>query len=132
MHDRGLIYSGLVIFLALATFPLWHNLSAGVTAKGPAVRLPARARQCVAPLNYMRTSHMSLLMDWREKAVRAGIRDFTAFDGQHYRMSLTPTCLEQCHGAKAEFCDRCHNYAAVSPSCWNCHLDSQPVLRSAR
>jgi hypothetical protein len=75
---------------------------------------------------------MKLLMDWRDKAVRGGIRDFTAPDGKHYNMSLTPTCLEQCHGAKADFCDRCHNYAAVSPPCWNCHLDSKPLLRSVR
>ena len=31
MRDRGLIYSGLVLFLGLATFPAWHNLSAHVT-----------------------------------------------------------------------------------------------------
>ncbi|HUI54302.1 MAG TPA: sulfate reduction electron transfer complex DsrMKJOP subunit DsrJ [Bryobacteraceae bacterium] len=132
MRDRGLIYSGLAIFLALVTFPAWHNLSAGVTAKGPNVRLPASEKQCVAPAEYMRTSHMTLLMNWRDEVVRAGGRDYTAPDGKRYVMSLTPTCLEQCHGTKAEFCDRCHNYAAVSPACWNCHLDSRPVLRSAR
>ncbi len=132
MRDRGRIYSGLAIFLVLATFPAWHNLSAHVSAKGPNVRLPVRDKQCVASLEYMRTSHMNLLMDWREKVVRAGGRDFTAPDGKHYNMSLTPTCLEQCHGAKADFCDRCHDYAAVSPSCWNCHLDSKSALRSAR
>jgi len=130
MRDRGLIYSGLLTFLAFATFPAWHNLSAHVTAKGPDVRLPAREKQCVAPVEYMRTSHMNLLIDWREKVVRAGARDYAASGGKHYNMSLTPTCLEQCHGAKADFCDRCHNYEAVSPPCWNCHLDSQPVPRS--
>jgi hypothetical protein len=132
MHDRASIYSGLAIFLALGTFPAWHNLSAHVTAKGPDLRLPASEKQCVAPLDYMRTSHMNLLIDWRQKVVRDGGRDFSAVNGKHYNMSLTPTCLEQCHGAKADFCDRCHNYAAVSPPCWNCHLDSKPLLRSAR
>ncbi len=131
MRDRGLIYSGLAIFLVLVTFPAWHNLSAHVTAKGPNLRLPAGEKQCVAPLEYMRTSHMNLLADWREKVVRTGARDFTSPAGKRYNMSLA-TCLEQCHGAKAEFCDHCHNYAGVSPSCWNCHPDSKPVLRSAR
>ena len=22
-----------------------------------------------------------------------------------------------------DFCDRCHNYLAVSPYCWDCHVD---------
>jgi len=131
MRDRGVIYSALAIFLALATFPAWHNLSAHVTAKGPNVRLPARGKQCVAATEFMRTSHMKLLLDWRETVVREGTRDF-ASGGKHFNMSLTPTCLEQCHGARADFCDRCHDYAAVSPSCWNCHQDAQPTLRSAR
>jgi hypothetical protein len=119
MRDRGAIWSGVAIFLALATFPVWHNLASHVTAKGPDVRPPAREKQCVAPVEYMRTSHMKLLIDWREKVVREG--------GDPSRMSLTPTCLEKCHGSKSEFCDRCHNYAAVAPSCWNCHQDFKPV-----
>jgi hypothetical protein len=38
-------------------------------------------------------------------------------------MSLSNTCLD-CHSNKAEFCDRCHNYASVSPYCWDCHIDN--------
>jgi hypothetical protein len=132
MRDRGLIYSGLAVFLMLMTLPAWHNLAAGVTAKGPVLRLPVNEKQCVAPVEYMRTSHMKLLIDWRETVVRSESRGFTALNGQHYKMSLTPTCLEQCHGAKKDFCDRCHDYAAVSPPCWSCHQDSQPLLRSAK
>ncbi|MDR3699353.1 MAG: sulfate reduction electron transfer complex DsrMKJOP subunit DsrJ [Candidatus Sulfopaludibacter sp.] len=132
MRDRGLIYSALALFLGLVTFPAWHNLSAHVTGKGPEVRLPVNAKQCVAPVEYMRTSHMNLLIDWRETVVRTGRRDFTAAGGKHYNMSLTPTCLEQCHGARKDFCDRCHDYAAVSPPCWNCHQDAKAVLRSAK
>jgi hypothetical protein len=131
MRDRGTIYCGLAVFLALATFPAWHNLQAGVTAKGPAIKLPVRAKQCVAPVEYMRTAHMNLLMGWRETVVRTGTRGFTSVDGKPYNMSLTPTCLEQCHGSKADFCDKCHTYAAVSPPCWNCHVDAPPALRSA-
>jgi hypothetical protein len=36
-------------------------------------------------------------------------------------MSLTNTCLD-CHPNKDTFCDRCHNYMAVSPYCWDCHI----------
>jgi hypothetical protein len=50
------------------------------------------------------------------------VRTFTAFDGKSYTMALTQTCLK-CHASKADFCDRCHNYAGVAPYCWDCHID---------
>ena len=40
-------------------------------------------------------------------------------------MSLTEHLPEACHANKAEFCDRCHNYAAVKPYCWDCHIDTK-------
>ncbi len=132
MRDRPIIYCGLLIFLGLATLPVWRNLAARVTAKGPAPALPAVAKQCVAPLDYMRRSHMNLLFEWRDSAVRRGVRDYAAADGKHYNMSLTGTCLGQCHGAKADFCDRCHNYTAVALPCWDCHEDSKAAPGSAR
>jgi len=132
MRDRPIIWSGLLIFLAFLTLPVWHNLSAHVTAKGPQPVLPRSEKQCVAPLDFMKTSHMKLLLDWRDSVVRTGAREYTTADGRRYNMDLTVTCLRQCHGARADFCDRCHTYAAVSPSCWNCHLDSKGLLRSSR
>ena len=50
------------------------------------------------------------------------------------RISLTGTCLQQCHVNKQEFCDRCHNYAAASPYCWDCHIDPRQaaVVASVR
>jgi len=132
MRDRPVIYAGLLIFLALFTWPMWRNLAARATTTGPRPTRPAHEKQCIAPVAYMRSSHMRLLLDWRNSAVRQGARDLAAFDGRHYRMSLTGTCLTQCHGTKADFCDRCHDYAAVSLRCWDCHHDPPPVLRSAR
>ena len=133
MRDRPIIYCGLLIFLLLVTFPVWHNLSAAVNAKGPNPAKPATARQCVAPVEFMRSSHMTLLLDWREDVVRGGERDFVAPDGKRYEKSLTSTCLKECHNTgKAEFCDRCHNYEAVSLPCWNCHQDYKAVPGSAQ
>jgi hypothetical protein len=128
MRDRPIIYSGLAVFLALFTFPVWRNLLAGATTKGPGQVLPRTAKECVAPIEYMKTSHMKLLLDWRDQAVRLNNREFVAYNGKTYTRNLTATCLGQCHGAKADFCDRCHNYAAVSATCWDCHLDPQRTL----
>jgi hypothetical protein len=76
----------------------------------------------------MRKNHMSLLLTWRQLAVREGDREYVASDGKHYDMRLTGTCL-RCHSNKAEFCDRCHDYVPVKPRCWNCHVI--PEKRSA-
>jgi hypothetical protein len=132
MRDRGRIWLGLAIFLILLTLPVWHNLSAHANSKGPNPVLPPPARQCVAPADFMKTSHMRFLLVWRDTAIRSGNREYVSARGAHFTISLTNTCLTQCHGARADFCDRCHNYAAVTPSCWDCHRDAPPTLRGSR
>ncbi len=122
MRDKPLILGGLVTFLVLITFPIWWDSAAKVSSKGPEPVLPAKEKTCVAPTEYMKTSHMKLLIAWREQVVRNDIRTYTAFDGKTYKMSLTGTCLG-CHTDKAQFCDRCHNYAGVNVYCWDCHID---------
>jgi len=132
MRDRPAIFAGLIVFVGLFTFPLWYGHAAKTSAAAPDIKLPAQEKQCVAPLNYMRDSHMQLLVDWREQVVRENQRQFTAYNGKVYDKSLTRTCLEQCHTNKAEFCDRCHSYAGVSgPYCWDCHVEKQLTARSA-
>ena len=32
------------------------------------------------------------------------------------------SCMS-CHSNKDEFCDRCHDYLAVKPYCWECHVE---------
>ncbi len=99
----------------------------------PELKLPASARECVAPISYMKTSHMKLLNEWRDQAVRSGNRTFTAYNGRTYAISLTATCLQQCHEDKAAFCDRCHAYNGVkSPSCWDCHIDPKLAQKPPR
>jgi hypothetical protein len=131
MRDRGIIFTGLAIFLCAITFPIWWNLAYGKTSRGPDLRKPAGAN-CILPVNQMRTSHMDLLMDWREAVVRTGARNYHASDGRNYRMSLTRTCLGECHSSKSEFCDRCHDYAAMKPYCWDCHVDPQQPTPGGR
>jgi hypothetical protein len=115
---------GLLLFLAVITFPFTYNLAAGKTSKPPDLKLPENEKQCVAPTEYMRSSHMQLLRDWRENVVRRNIRVHTTPDGRSFNIGLTRTCLMQCHTNKADFCDRCHNYMGVEgPYCMDCHVD---------
>ena len=69
----------------------------------------------------MRTSHMKLLDEWRHEVVRDGDRFYKAANGETYYKSLQVTCME-CHSNKSKFCDQCHDYMAVSPYCWDCHI----------
>jgi len=130
MRDRPLILGGLIVFLALVTFPVWYNAAAGSSSRPPQLKLPAGQKECVAPVAFMKTSHMQLLIDWREGAVRDNVRTFAAYNGKKYNVSLTNTCLDchavQARGGQADFCGRCHDYAGVTPKCWNCHNDRAP------
>jgi len=120
MYDGGKIIAGLVIFLGLITFPVWSNIADGDADFVPQPKIITEATNCVAPVEYMRSSHMDILNEWRDLVVREGKRVYVAFDGKEHEMSLTNTCLD-CHSNKAEFCDQCHNYVGVKPYCWDCH-----------
>ncbi|MFC1939331.1 sulfate reduction electron transfer complex DsrMKJOP subunit DsrJ [Chloroflexota bacterium] len=120
MYDANKIVPGIIIFFILLTSPIWFTAASGKTTYTPQPQIVTEEEECVQPTEWMRVNHMDLLIDWRETVVRTGNRTWTASDGQEYNMSLTNTCLS-CHSNKADFCDQCHNYAGVSPECWNCH-----------
>jgi hypothetical protein len=122
MRDRHVIVAALVVFVVLVASPVWYARAAGVRARGPEPKLPEHEKACVMPVEYMRASHMDLLMTWRDLAVRQNVHTWTAPDGKAHAIDLSGTCLS-CHASKAEFCDQCHSYAAVSLSCWECHVD---------
>ncbi|MFH1416869.1 MAG: sulfate reduction electron transfer complex DsrMKJOP subunit DsrJ [Planctomycetota bacterium] len=122
MSDKGTIVAGLVVFLALAAFPFWYALGVGGDVSPPDLELPTDATQCVEDTEYMKAEHMDLLNRWRDAVVRDGEREYTSESGEKYTMSLTGTCLG-CHADREAFCDRCHDYANVEPSCWDCHLE---------
>jgi hypothetical protein len=124
MHDGGKIIVGVAVFVILITFPFWSNLVRGEPAGVPDPKIVTEEEECVAPTEYMRSSHMALLNEWRDQVVREGYRVYVSANGQEHPMSLTNGCLE-CHPNKAEFCDECHNYLGVTPYCWDCHLESK-------
>jgi hypothetical protein len=127
MRERVAIAGGLGLFLILVTFPVWYGRVAGTAPRAPELARPAGPTACVAPAAFMRASHMDLLADWRDRVVRRGDRTPLLVGGTPHARSVTGTCLK-CHAVKADFCDRCHTYAGVTPQCWGCHVDP----RSAR
>jgi cytochrome c len=125
LYDAGKIIAGIVIFLILITFPLWYGKGKAVAPPDLELNTPAiqqlADKRCVEDTAFMRANHMKLLATWRDDVVRDGKRFYTASDGRIVEMSLTGSCLK-CHSNKDRFCDRCHDYAGVKPTCWNCHI----------
>ncbi len=84
---------------------------------------PARAGSvCVEPAAFMVPEHPVLLNQWRDAVVRDGETEYTSRSGDTHVMSLTKTCLD-CHGEPQGFCVRCHEFAGVRETCWDCHVD---------
>jgi len=125
MYNGGKILLGIFVFLALATYPFYNNIGKANARPEPSTDTPAiqklAQKKCIEPEAFMKSEHMQLLNQWRDAAVRDGNRIYVAGDGQRYDISLQNTCVK-CHSNKKEFCDSCHNYAGVSPYCWDCHL----------
>ena len=124
MNSKVLIVTGVVIFLLIVLFPFWYMR--GKAAPAPEVELTPKAKaaqKCVRSTEYMKAEHMQLLDVWRDAVVREGKRIYVNPAGKEFNMSLSNTCLD-CHSNKAEFCDRCHNYASVRPYCWSCHIEN--------
>lgn len=133
MYDTMKILFGLFVFVAFFTAPLWFN-SFGTPDYKPEIVYPANYDECIASKEYMNHYHMNILNDWRDQVVRADIRFFVKdgspylINGEKAEMSLSHTCMK-CHDNKSEFCDRCHDYLAVKPYCWDCHVAPEEVKK---
>lgn len=127
MYNKGYIITGLVIFVLFVTFPIWFNgLDAGPLPK-PELP-PGGEKQCVAPTAEMRDTHMQLLNEWRDDVLRNSNRVTVTVDGKEYKKGLQIACM-QCHSNKEKFCDTCHDYAAVVPTCWDCHITPEELAK---
>lgn len=127
MNDRPRIVLALVAFLALAAYPVWKSLAR------PAPIVPDLERAtdsigCVEDTVWMKAHHEELLNEWRTAVVRDGERTYVSTSGRKWDMNLTGTCMK-CHTSRRAFCERCHTYASVQLTCWNCHVAPGEVDR---
>jgi len=125
LYGAGRIFLGLIVFLGFFGFPFWNNIGKTAVKPEPKIDTPViqelKEKKCVEPKEFMRAEHMKLLNQWRDSVVREGNRVYVASDGRHHNMSLQNGCMN-CHSNKKKFCDECHNYMAVKPYCWDCHI----------
>jgi hypothetical protein len=108
----------------VVSFPIWQPLVAAGETAAPELEYPKgeSKKPCVEPTEYMKANHMNLLDAWRDAVVREGLTKYTASTGETHDMSLTRTCLS-CHTNRDTFCTKCHDYADVEPTCWECHVE---------
>jgi hypothetical protein len=121
MNDRPRIVLGLVAFLALAAYPVWNALASPAAPMGPELERAVDSIGCIEDTVWMKAHHADLLNEWRTAVVRDGERTYVSTSGRKWDMNLTGTCM-QCHTNRQTFCARCHTYASVTPTCWNCHV----------
>jgi len=126
-RDLGKVVFGLAVFIVLAGFPIWYAVAGKLQRTRPELEYPPGETACVEAKEYMATSHMELLNEWRDAVVRQGQRTYTSRSNGHHDMSLQNTCLD-CHRNKTAFCDRCHSFVGVRPGCWGCHVEPKEVL----
>jgi hypothetical protein len=132
IYDGGKIFLGLLVFVAIATFPFTFNMVMGKGTRAPEPKTDTPTiqewekvngkKECVESKEFMRAEHMQLLNDWRDSVVRDYNRGYISNTShKRFNMSLQNGCM-QCHSNKKKFCDECHTYMSVKPYCWDCHI----------
>lgn len=108
---------GALLFMFCQTTALAESNTAPRLPKG-------LGEQCVKPVDEMRRSHMDMLKHQRDDTMHRGVRPKAG--------GSLKACLE-CHtqkdgqgkyipvNAPDQFCSVCHQYAAVSIDCFQCH-----------
>lgn len=116
----------LVLLLGLLIGGVVHGGEASASRVSQPVIEAARGGQCVADTAFMRRNHMKLLKHQRDDTLRGGIRTGA------YSLK---TCID-CHASQTtdsvaasdtNFCQSCHNYAAVKIDCFECHSNKPQV-----
>ena len=80
---------------------------------------------CIAPIEEMRTNHMTMLLHKRDQTVHQGIRTKKASLTECIECHVTPDTNGQVARIDSEqhFCSSCHVAASVKLDCFECHAD---------
>ncbi len=108
-----------VLGVALLSFSA-ASMSGSAVVKGSKA---AGMESCVAPTDKMRRFHMEYLKHERDATVHEGIRggDNSLAECVNCHASKDESGKYVPVNAEHQFCDSCHSYAAVKPTCFQCH-----------
>ena len=111
----------LQIVSAVGVLTLSAPVLAGDVA-GPQVPEAVKGEECVEPTSEMRRNHMDYLKHHRDEALREGVRTRRYSLKQCLECHVAPEGSAQAARDSGEhFCKACHEYAAVSIDCFQCH-----------
>lgn len=125
MYKGGKIIASLIIFVGLFTVPFFYNL--GKANAGPEIDAQQLAEfQSIEPSVNMIANHPQLFNQWRDELVRNGKTVYINSEGKAIDINI-----EKLAGADPsnQFCVSCHNYAAVDPTCWDCHIGPEGATK---
>lgn len=121
MYNAKAVVIGIIIFVVVFSSPFWLGWIGQNYTNTGVVILPGET-SCIENTEFMRANHMRLLNEWRDQALRNGVREYqSALNGKKWVLSLQNTCMK-CHSNYSEFCERCHVANSVYPYCWTCHI----------
>ncbi len=110
----ALVVMGMLLTLSTAA------ISGSVVVEGSKA---AGLKDCVAPTMDMRRNHMDYLKHQRNEVVHKGDRSskFTLAECVSCHASEDKQGHPVPINAESQFCDSCHDYAAVNITCFQCH-----------
>jgi len=116
---------GLLLGAGLAALAQTRAAPAGASQGLQPLVEKARGGECVEEPSFMRRNHMKLLMHQRDDTLRGGIRT------GKYSLKACIAChasqtSQSVNAEPGNFCQSCHNYAAVKIDCFECHAN-QPA-----
>jgi len=111
----------LVLLLVLLVVPAAAGAQDG-RASGPVIPR-GKGAQCVAGTDYMRRFHMTELKHQRDETMHRGVRAkrFSLNECVACHATTDPAGQPVSINAPGQFCASCHEYAAVTIDCFQCH-----------
>jgi predicted CXXCH cytochrome family protein len=133
LHRANKLPAALVLVLTVGAW----GVSCADTHADAGVPLPsiatAQGENCVADIAFMRRNHMDLLKHQRDETMLEGIR------GNPYSLKeclgchavVGPDAVPVTASSPQHFCRSCHDYAAVSIDCFQCHASRPDEMAGA-
>lgn len=99
----------------------------------PKANASAGEQGCVEPVEIMRRNHMNFILHQRDDTMHRGIRtnNHSLVECVNCHVSKDESGTYPDINSKQHFCSGCHQYAAVSVDCFQCHA-SKPEQAQAK
>ncbi len=119
LQFKQLMHKAILAIVGSAALVLSSSAIADITL--PEIS-KGKGDKCVAPTDEMRKFHMQKILHQRDDTMHKGIRTKT-FALKECINCHVPENSSVRFGDSEHFCSSCHNYAADTIDCFQCHAD---------